>query len=161
MWKELLPIQGLWLPDTLPSPSHSGHWLEHLLPTFLLTRSTSTQHWASAQETLGEAFWLHLTASQVHGGGGLVTKLCPTLAMSWTVACQAPLSMGFSRQEKQPITWISLHEWIEQAVKWSLRSLTGLAKATKVRCDTMRRRPRPLATCCSVPFSPSCWHLPY
>ena len=32
-------------------------------------------------------------------GGGLVTKLCPTLAISWTVACQAPLSVGFSRQE--------------------------------------------------------------
>ena len=32
-------------------------------------------------------------------GGGLVAKLCPTLAISWTVACQAPLSVGFSRQE--------------------------------------------------------------
>ena len=32
-------------------------------------------------------------------GGGLVTKSCPTLAIPWTVACQAPLSMGFSRQE--------------------------------------------------------------
>ena len=31
--------------------------------------------------------------------GGLVTKLCPTLAIPWTVTCQAPLSMGFSRQE--------------------------------------------------------------
>ena len=29
----------------------------------------------------------------------LVTKLCPTFATPWTVACQAPLSMGFSRQE--------------------------------------------------------------
>ena len=33
------------------------------------------------------------------GCGGLVTKLCLTLAMPWTVARQAPLSMGFSRQE--------------------------------------------------------------
>ena len=32
-------------------------------------------------------------------GGGLVTESCPTLATSWTVAHQAPLSMGFSRQE--------------------------------------------------------------
>ena len=31
--------------------------------------------------------------------GGLVAKLCPTLATPWTVACRAPLSMGFSRQE--------------------------------------------------------------
>ena len=32
-------------------------------------------------------------------GGGLVTKLCLTLATPWTVAHQAPLSIGFSRQE--------------------------------------------------------------
>ena len=31
--------------------------------------------------------------------GGLVTKSCPTLVTPWTVACQAPLLMGFSRQE--------------------------------------------------------------
>ena len=30
---------------------------------------------------------------------GLVAKLCPTLATPGTVASQAPLSMGFSRQE--------------------------------------------------------------
>ena len=29
-------------------------------------------------------------------GGALVTKSCLTLATPWTVACQAPLSMGFS-----------------------------------------------------------------
>ena len=28
-----------------------------------------------------------------------IAQLCPTLATSWTVALQAPLSMGFSRQE--------------------------------------------------------------
>ena len=27
------------------------------------------------------------------------TKSCPTLAISWTVTCQAPLCVGFSRQE--------------------------------------------------------------
>ena len=32
-------------------------------------------------------------------GDGLVAKLCPTLATPWTAACQAPPSMGFSRQE--------------------------------------------------------------
>ena len=31
--------------------------------------------------------------------GCLVTKSCPTIATPWTVAFQAPLSMGFSRQE--------------------------------------------------------------
>ena len=33
------------------------------------------------------------------GGGGLGSKSCPTLATPWTIACQAPLSIGFSRQE--------------------------------------------------------------
>ena len=32
-------------------------------------------------------------------GGSLVAKSCPTLATALTVAPQAPLSMGFSRQE--------------------------------------------------------------
>ena len=33
------------------------------------------------------------------GGGGVVAKLCPTLATPWTVAHQAPLFLGFPRQE--------------------------------------------------------------
>ena len=32
-------------------------------------------------------------------GGGLVAKSCPALVTPWTVAHQASLSMGFSRQE--------------------------------------------------------------
>ena len=35
----------------------------------------------------------------IYGGGGLVAKLYPTLTIPWAVACQAPLSMGFFRQE--------------------------------------------------------------
>ena len=34
-----------------------------------------------------------------NSSGGLVAKPCPTLAAPGTVACQAPLSMGFSRPE--------------------------------------------------------------
>ena len=33
------------------------------------------------------------------GGGGLVTKSCPTLVIPWIVAHQAPLSVGLSRQK--------------------------------------------------------------
>ena len=33
------------------------------------------------------------------GGGGLVAKLYSTLVTLWTVAHQAPLSIGFPRQE--------------------------------------------------------------
>ena len=32
-------------------------------------------------------------------GGGLVTKLCPTLMTSWTIAQHSPLSMAFPKQE--------------------------------------------------------------
>ena len=34
-----------------------------------------------------------------YGGGGLITQSCQTLHKLWTVAHQAPLAMGFSRQE--------------------------------------------------------------
>ena len=33
------------------------------------------------------------------GGSGLVAKSCPTLVTPWTVARQAPLFVGFSRQD--------------------------------------------------------------
>ena len=42
------------------------------------------------------------------GGGDLVAKSCLTLATPWTVACQAPLSMGFSRQEYWEEYWSGL-----------------------------------------------------
>ena len=43
----------------------------------------------------------HLCSYHVIGSGdsAVVTKSCPTLVTPWTVACQAPWSMGFSRQE--------------------------------------------------------------
>ena len=30
---------------------------------------------------------------------GVVAQMCPTLCSPWTIACKAPLSMEFSRQE--------------------------------------------------------------
>ena len=39
------------------------------------------------------------TVHRVGGGGGLVSKSCPTLVTPWSIAHQAPLSMEFSRQE--------------------------------------------------------------
>ena len=33
-------------------------------------------------------------------GGGLVAKSCPALVTPWTVACQAPLSMGILQAKK-------------------------------------------------------------
>ena len=41
---------------------------------------------------------LYFTVWRGGGGGGSVTQSCPTLATPWTVALQALLSRGFSRQ---------------------------------------------------------------
>ena len=35
----------------------------------------------------------------IYGGDGLVAKSCPTLVTPWNVACQALLSIEFSRRE--------------------------------------------------------------
>ena len=40
-----------------------------------------------------------MTVPSVAGKKVLVAQSCPTLATAWTVTCQAPLSMGFLRQE--------------------------------------------------------------
>ena len=47
------------------------------------------------------AFFLRLSCTYLSAssGGGLVTNSCLTLATLWPIACQAPLSMGFSKQE--------------------------------------------------------------
>ena len=39
------------------------------------------------------------------GGGGLVTKLCQTLAILWTIAQQVPLSVGFPGKNMQ---WVAI-----------------------------------------------------
>ena len=59
------------------------------MSTFWAVKSVPFQY---VSHTPPSDFWLIL-------GGGLVTKSCPTLAIPWYVACQAPLSMGFSRRE--------------------------------------------------------------
>ena len=55
--------------------------------------------WLSGSSVILEQILLYIFKI-FHGcGGGLVTKSCPALVTPWTAACQAPLSMGFSRQE--------------------------------------------------------------
>ena len=39
------------------------------------------------------------------GGGGLVTKLCQTLAILWTIAQQVPLSVEFPDKNMQ---WVAI-----------------------------------------------------
>ena len=47
-------------------------------------------------------------------GGGLFAKSCPTLVIPWTVACQAPLSRRFSRQE----SWNAFPCLFPQDLSW-------------------------------------------
>ena len=42
---------------------------------------------------------ISLTGGWWFPDGGLVTKSCLTFTTPWTVACQGPLSIGFSGQE--------------------------------------------------------------
>ena len=61
----------------------------------------SVKDFKVAEET-GKETYLHEWIGQsceYFGGIGLFTKSCLTLAAPWTVALQAPLFMGFSRQE--------------------------------------------------------------
>ena len=48
---------------------------------------------------LSESLTVGILWTLPHIGLWSVAQLCPTLCNPWTVACQAPLSMGFSRQE--------------------------------------------------------------
>ena len=67
------------------------------IPSFLPIQVT-TEHWAEFS-MLYSRFSLIICFIHTDGDGGLVSKACLTLATQWTVACQAPLCMGFSRQE--------------------------------------------------------------
>ena len=49
--------------------------------------------------------WGETQDRSIYYGGGLGAKSCLILATPWTGVCQAPLSMGFSRQEY----WSGLH----------------------------------------------------
>ena len=56
-------------------------------------------HCTEQDNRLRKGTWSQQKQASLPLGGGLVTQLCSTLTTSWTAARQAPLSMGFSRQE--------------------------------------------------------------
>ena len=67
------------------------------------------------------------------GGGGLVAKSCLTLATLWTVAHQAPLSMGFFSRQEYWSGLLFLSPWscnskviLGGQVKFMGRAITGL-----------------------------------
>ena len=63
------------------------------------THAVSLPPFASLHRTLFSFLLPHLTAQVIACYCCSVAKLCPTLVTPWAVADQAPLSMGFPRQE--------------------------------------------------------------
>ena len=70
----------------------TGRWCVELIGCPFLAFWNSDTMWISPISTAAANSYRRDSLS-------LVAKSCPTLAIPWTVACQAPLSMGFSRQE--------------------------------------------------------------
>ena len=66
-----------------------------------------SQFFASGGQIIGVSASASVLAVNIQdiSGGGLVAKSCPTLVTPWTVACQAPLSMGFFRHE---VEWVAI-----------------------------------------------------
>ena len=61
-----------------------------------------------------------------YGGGSLVAKLCLTLVTPWTVVCQAPLFMGFSRHEYcSGLPFLSPGDLPNPGIKLEPSGLTG------------------------------------
>ena len=73
-----IPVQAASKPPLLPGPQHR--------PRPAATVLSSARRGRCRDSTGG-------------GGGGVTSVLCPPLATPWTAVLQAPLSMGFSRQE--------------------------------------------------------------
>jgi len=71
--------------------------------------------------------------TQLYMCGGLVTKSYPTLATPWTVACQAPLSMGFSMQEYwSGLPFLSLGDLLNAGIK---------SRSPALQADSLPRTP--------------------
>ena len=96
-----------WWAGLLQSPVQAGTvhlgWFLcpcQLSPCNLCSWVDTATDTPSSGETDTLAAWLRkpLVTEQTAGGGSFDVQSCPTLAASWTVAHQAPLSTGFPRQ---------------------------------------------------------------
>ena len=86
---EMKSVRTLW-PSSSISRIHPTDVLTHLLITGGARRFTAALLIVAKGWKLSKCLLF---------GGGLVAKSCLTLATPWTVAHQAPLSMGFPRRE--------------------------------------------------------------
>ena len=84
-----LPMEGTWVPPLVQED-----------PTCLrATKPVIHNHWSlGTLEPMLPNMRSHCNEKALISC--LVVKLCPTFAAPWTLACQAPLSMGFPRQEE-------------------------------------------------------------
>ena len=99
-WLSLCGISGSWCPQGLFEPS------EHLWQVWSLILNVILcllpPFWGFSALAHGVCPPPSTTQLQLPcdgSNGSLVAKSCPTLATPWNVACQSPLSIGFSRQE--------------------------------------------------------------
>jgi len=75
----------------------------------------------------------------------LVNKLCPTLMTPWTVACQAPLSMGFPEQKHwNGFPFPSPNQWLTQHKKCLgiLRSILIASVRERELCGLQKEKQR-------------------
>ena len=86
----------------LENPRDRGAWWAAV---YGVTQSRTQVNWLSSSSNQNDndnnMKLFHVLCS----GGGLAAKLCLTLATAWILACQDPLSMGFSRPEYW--SWLS------------------------------------------------------
>ena len=75
---------------------------------------------------VGERGHYTKTRDELLCGGGVVTKLCLTLVTPWTEAHQAPLSMGFPREEYwSRLPFPSPEDLLGPEIKCVSRALAG------------------------------------
>ena len=88
------PKSPAWQGDSLPLSHQKSPLIR------INCDNKATLIWKCVSNENEASFLEHVLAWYWHGGGGgLVTKSRPTLATPWTLAHQAPLSLGFPRQE--------------------------------------------------------------
>ena len=93
---------------------------------------------------LTDTFFYHQT--YFGGGGGLVAKSCPTLVTPWTVACQAPLSMG--------ILQVRILEWVAISFSRELPDLGIEPNSPALQADSLPTDLQGSGDLCSSPNSP-------
>ena len=76
-------------------------------------------------------------------------KSCPTLCNPWTIACQAPLSMGLSRQEYwsglpsfMGASWPRGRIWLSYLQHWQAGSLSLVPPGIPTEHKSRRRSPK-------------------